>query len=162
MEARSRAAAGRSRSALPPPGRAARPRPLAGPPRRWAAQVLDRTERLAAVPQGPELRGIDVSNHAASVDYIGHAAREDAQGFRHAVERAHRTLPIAQQEEREPLAGGEPPVRRHGVGADADHRGSRLGEAIIASLERAGLESASRRAVLRIEIQHDRLLTEQV
>src|SRR3954454_24202278 len=107
------------------------------------------------MPGALELRREDVTHDPLPVDQVGHPAREHTERPGYAVAGAERSVGVADQAEREPVAGGESPMRRVRVGADADHLGTNLAERLVAVAERARLGRAERRVVFGVEEEDD-------
>src|SRR5439155_328472 len=103
--------------------------------------------------------GEDAADGARAVDHERGAvdpeklAAEEALGAEHAVGGADLGAGIAQQQERQPVLGGEGLVRREWVAADPEDDGVALLEMRVGVAEAAGLHGAAGRCVLGIEVE---------
>jgi hypothetical protein len=124
--------------------------------------------RLPISPQSPQslrhmpirLRQprINMPHHPRPIDHKRNPARQNPKPLRHPKQLPHPTTPIAQQQKRQPKLSRKRPMRRNRIVADPEnHRTSplKLRETIA---KRASLFSANRRIVLRIKINHHRIL----
>ena len=128
---------------IPAPGRRSdftdRARPGPGAPRRRAWSPGTGTRRRG----GP--------TPWRSIRYVT-PPRDQAERLRHAISGPERAVGVAQEQVREPVPGGEGPVRFARVGADRrSPLGPGLAEGLVLVAERAGLGRAAGRVVLRVE-----------